>query len=483
MSLFLDTTGADVVISELGITISHPTTDFEITDQFEAEEIRSAESLTTAIQNGDLNWKKSSGGPIENGADYDPDYAEVVELATATQEANRVVRVTNDPSNGQVPVYNSGDWLAEDLTADDILGVDIVNTSPLTITTSWQDIPLNFERIKDSIFTHAANSAEITVTQSGRYIVEYSLGTQSTSGATRSQTEGRLVLNGSAVANSNSEIYNRTSSEGGGHAHRSFILDLNANDVLKIQVQRQSGGNTQQTIAGASALVIHESKGPKGDKGDKGDPGIGSTIAVEDDNVSVGSPFDTLNFGSGLTATDDGGGQVTIETTAPTFKYRQYMQFMQLDILNFDQYLTAYRDDGDDPRSGSASNGFQFQSAGPILNIHTGSIIKANFAIKGVAISTGSPAATVTVRFEIWSVGFNGQGTKLADVDLPISSTSFTIGSFNNSFVDTNFKGSVALSVPVTENDLIGVKFDSRTGAANAVEIREVVCTLTSEEA
>lgn len=366
---------------------------------------------------------------------------------------------------------------------DELESVDIVNTNPITITTSWQDVPLNDERVKDSIFTHSSNSAEITVNETSRYLVIYAVGIQSTSGGSRTQTEARLVLNGSPVSNSGAELYNRNSNQGGDNASRSFVLDLTDGDVLKLQVQRQSGGNTQQTIAGQSGLLLVKLAGKTGTKGDKGDTGSGSTINVEDGDILVpNSPFDTLNFGSGLSATDDGGGQVTIEATAQAIKYRQYMQFVKLDPLDFDQYLVSYRDDGDDPRSGNASNGFQFEGASPILSIHDGTINKMNVAIKGVAQSTGSAASTVTVRFELWDVGFNGEGTKLADIDVPIDSSQFTIGNWWDSSIDTDYKGSVSLNIDVNENALLALKFNSRTGNSNAVEIREVVATLTLEE-
>jgi len=75
MGLFVDTVSADVTISELGITIPHPTSNYDIGGKFNARAIREATDLTTAITGGDLNWKKTSGGSIEDAADYDPDLA------------------------------------------------------------------------------------------------------------------------------------------------------------------------------------------------------------------------------------------------------------------------------------------------------------------------------------------------------------------------------------------------------------------------
>lgn len=77
--LYISTTSSDVEIAELGYTITHPTTDFAIDEQFTSREIKNAESLTTAIRNGTLVWKKTSGGSTESPTDYDPDYVALQE--------------------------------------------------------------------------------------------------------------------------------------------------------------------------------------------------------------------------------------------------------------------------------------------------------------------------------------------------------------------------------------------------------------------
>ena len=72
--MFLSTVSADVNLIELGITLVHPTVDFDILSQFGAVEIQKADSLTQAILNGDVTWKKEISGPVQVGADYDSDY-------------------------------------------------------------------------------------------------------------------------------------------------------------------------------------------------------------------------------------------------------------------------------------------------------------------------------------------------------------------------------------------------------------------------
>ena len=77
MGLFVDTTGSSVTIDELGITLSHPTTNYDIAGQFSAEEVKGAISLTNYITAGTLVWKKTNGGAAQTPGDYDPDFVDI----------------------------------------------------------------------------------------------------------------------------------------------------------------------------------------------------------------------------------------------------------------------------------------------------------------------------------------------------------------------------------------------------------------------
>ena len=194
-------------------------------------------------------------------------------------------------------------------TGDDLRAADIANTSVISITTSFQDIPLNSERVKDSIFTHATDSPEVTINLSGRYVVHYSVGVETVTGNGRTQTETRLVLNGVEVPNSRAEIYNRNAGQGGGNASRSFVLDLLNTDTLKLQVQRESGSDLQQTISGDSSLVIVEAKGPEGLQGVQGDTGPQGLTGPTGPTGPQGIQGDTGPQGPiGLTGADGADG-------------------------------------------------------------------------------------------------------------------------------------------------------------------------------
>lgn len=84
MGLFVSTTGTDVVIPELGITIVHPTVDRDMGSQFSSDEIERASTLTTSIQSGTLIWRKVAAGAIQPAADYDSNYLEIDEENTGS---------------------------------------------------------------------------------------------------------------------------------------------------------------------------------------------------------------------------------------------------------------------------------------------------------------------------------------------------------------------------------------------------------------
>lgn len=92
MGLFVSTTGTNVVIPELGITISHPTTDRDISSQFDSEDIRNAGTLTSVIRAGTLVWRKTAGGAAQPATDYDADFVDVDSENTGPGlKADRVV--------------------------------------------------------------------------------------------------------------------------------------------------------------------------------------------------------------------------------------------------------------------------------------------------------------------------------------------------------------------------------------------------------
>jgi hypothetical protein len=74
MALRVSTVSSTVAIDDLGIKLTHPTVDYDLTEQFTAQELYNSTDLTNAIQNGDLT--ADDGTHSIAADDYEP--AEVI---------------------------------------------------------------------------------------------------------------------------------------------------------------------------------------------------------------------------------------------------------------------------------------------------------------------------------------------------------------------------------------------------------------------
>jgi hypothetical protein len=91
----------------------------------------------------------------------------------------------------------------------------------------------------------------------------------------------------------------------------SCVAQLTAGDYVTVQVQ--SVTSAEQLLTDAT-FIMFALIGAKGDKGDPGTPGSGVEIIVRDEGTAVpNTPHQILNFaGAGVTATDNGSGEVNI---------------------------------------------------------------------------------------------------------------------------------------------------------------------------
>jgi hypothetical protein len=158
----------------------------------------------------------------------------------------------------------------------------------------------------------------------------------------------------------------------------------------------------------------------------------------------------------------------------------QFIQFQLIGQMNYNQYLFSgnHSYSNMDRRSGDASTGYQWGASSPITSHYSGIVADATISVRGVACSEGTPAATVTVKFELWKVGYSSEGTKLGDITFTINSGTYTIGAYWNSSITTGYGGNSSQSVSLTEGDLLALKFISTTGASYAVSIENTTVVL-----
>lgn len=158
----------------------------------------------------------------------------------------------------------------------------------------------------------------------------------------------------------------------------------------------------------------------------------------------------------------------------------QTPQFQYIGTMNYDQYLYAFKDAGGD-RSGDASNGYRYSNSAPITSLYSGKVVSATASITGIAVSTGSTASSLELKFELWKVGFNGEGVKLGDIIFDIDSSQYTIGNWWNSSILTAFAENQSQDVEVSAGDLLGLKFIRQTGNDKVVEVDNTTIVLEIE--
>lgn len=161
---------------------------------------------------------------------------------------------------------------------------------------------------------------------------------------------------------------------------------------------------------------------------------------------------------------------------------QSFLVFQRIGQFNGSTYLFYGADQGGDGTrrpSGDGSTGYRWSASAPGVVPFDGLIKGIALGVTGVAVDTGSPAAIVKVNFEVWEVGFNGEGTKIADIYVEIPSASYTIGTYWNSSLLTAFSGvNSALNISMSAGKLLALKFVGKTGSGNAIQVQNVTATL-----
>lgn len=134
----------------------------------------------------------------------------------------------------------------------------------ISITTGWTDINISTGIIEDvSYYTHANNSAEITVTQSGTYDIIGRVTIANNSNNNSSTAEARIVVDTGGgytpLLGSNGFVYllgSSTANIRNGTIAVSGKVVLPANSKIKLQSKRSNGTATMVAISGGTNLNI-----------------------------------------------------------------------------------------------------------------------------------------------------------------------------------------------------------------------------------
>jgi hypothetical protein len=177
-----------------------------------------------------------------------------------------IVAPTN-PGAGLGRLYKkTGDdglfWLPDaagpeiDLTSDKyFMAYTTVNTN---INAGFTPIPWNVEQISDSIYTHAANSPNITVGEDGNYQFLVDITTGIGSGNNRSESNGRILKNAIEITGTRTFMYNRNAAQGITSGTICWIESCTAGDVISVETGRVSGTSTIFAVANHCRITIRK---------------------------------------------------------------------------------------------------------------------------------------------------------------------------------------------------------------------------------
>lgn len=161
-----------------------------------------------------------------------------------------------------------------------------------------------------------------------------------------------------------------------------------------------------------------------------------------------------------------------------------YFPFCYVSVMDYTQYLVSWVDNDTRSnrlkRSGDLSNGFKYDDSCPIVCPFAGRIVSAYIVCKGAAVSTGTPSSSVNFNFEVWDVGFAGEGSKISDLIFPIQHSVNPVGKWWNTYgEDTHLKNSISLDIDVFAGNMLALKFVRKTGNDDVVAARGVLVGLT----
>lgn len=154
------------------------------------------------------------------------------------------------------------------------LHIDGTGTQALTTSLATVDFDTTIATSGTGDFT-VGTGGEITVLKAGTYYIEYSLDGDQSAGNNRVIVTGVVQVNSTAVTGSECSVYSRNTADGDYTAVGSCIAVLSANDVVRVQAQKNDAAITTSIELATSGLSMFSlsGSGPQGATGATGPQG------------------------------------------------------------------------------------------------------------------------------------------------------------------------------------------------------------------
>jgi hypothetical protein len=153
------------------------------------------------------------------------------------------------------------------------------------------------------------------------------------------------------------------------------------------------------------------------------------------------------------------------------------------EVLNTTTYFyTGVKNGIDDTLKSGHSSGLSAKDqCSPHVCKTSGKVIEAVLGLKGAGINDSAVTYPAYVKTELWKVGFDDEGTKLGDIDIPLTQG---VGTMTNA--DVNESGIVldlsASNINVSKGDMLGLKFVNGSGVSEIAFILNCFINLKIKE-
>ena len=118
------------------------------------------------------------------------------------------------------------------------------------------DIPINVQRITDTIYTNTTGTASITISATGVYCIWYTANVVKTSGATNSLATFNLAKNGASISGSLGNIFIPNVTNPNGSISNCVVVSLTSGDIIKLQGILTAGASLS-CDSGSNIILVY----------------------------------------------------------------------------------------------------------------------------------------------------------------------------------------------------------------------------------
>jgi hypothetical protein len=134
------------------------------------------------------------------------------------------------------------------------------HTTPISVSsTTYAPLTWDTETRKDvGLYTHSANSSDITVLQDGWYkiVVNVSIQIETGDGTSRSISSSQLYVNSTPVTGTLSYGYHRTNILGYTSVTVTSLQNLTTNDVISVRINRFGGNSILSSVSDGTRILV-----------------------------------------------------------------------------------------------------------------------------------------------------------------------------------------------------------------------------------